>query len=167
METVTKFPHSPKVSARKVKTTPKAKALSARMVRRIFWQKSAGMVLALVASGMTGVSLAHIAGGVEHLTNGAIPHWQSWAVAVGLDVNYIAMEIAGVVAALQATKDKLHKFTRFGIPGIMVFSMAMNSLEFSAGAIGPYQIAAAVAMGVILPALVWLTYRVSLVLADV
>jgi hypothetical protein len=55
------------------------------------------------ATEMTTVSLCHIAGGVKHITHGAVPAWQAWA-----------MELAGVVAAMQHVRDRLH---RLSIPG--------------------------------------------------
>jgi hypothetical protein len=88
-------------------------------------------------------------------------------VAIGLDVNYVAMEMAGVVAAMQHVRDRLHRLTRFGIPAVMGFSMALNAMEFAQGATNGYELAAGIAMGVILPALVFLTFRVAAVLADV
>jgi hypothetical protein len=116
---------------------------------------------------MTTVSLSHIAGGVETITHAAVPEWQAWGVAVGLDVNYVAMEMAGVVAAMQHVKDRLHRLTRWGIPAVMGFSMSLNALEFAAGATNPWELAAGIAMGVILPGSVFLAFRVAAVLADV
>lgn len=112
-------------------------------------------------------TVSHIAGGVTHITHAAVPELQSWGVAIGLDVNYVAMEMAGVVAAMQHVRDRLHRLSRFGIPAVMGFSMALNALEFAAGATNAYELAAGIAMGVILPALVFLTFRVAAVLADV
>jgi hypothetical protein len=88
------------------------------------------------------------------------------------DINYVAMEMAGVVAAMQHVRDWLHKFTRFGIPAVMLFSICLsayvsNALKFAAGATNTCELAAGIAMGVILPALVFLTFRVAAVLADV
>jgi hypothetical protein len=77
------------------------------------------------------------------------------------------MEMAGGVVALQHVKDRLRRLTRWGIPSVMAFSMALNALEFAAGATTAWELAAGVAMGVILPALVFLTFRVAAVLADV
>jgi hypothetical protein len=45
--------------------------------------------------------------------------------------------------------------------------MCLNALEFAAGATNTYELAAGIAMGIILPALVFLTFRVAAVLADV
>jgi hypothetical protein len=155
------------------KTKPTRKAakrrqtLSARMLRRIRLQHGAAALLGTVAAAMTTVSLSHIAGGVDHVTHAAVPEWQAWGVAIGLDVNYVAMEMAGVVAAMQHVRDRLHRLTRIGIPAVMGFSMSLNALEFCAGATNVYELAAGVAMGVILPALVFLTFRVAAVLADV
>ncbi len=145
----------------------KAKPVSSRMLRRVRLQHWSAVLLGVVAAAMTTVSLSHIAGGVEHITHGAVPEWQAWGAAIGLDVNYIAMEMAGVVAAMQHVRDRLHRLTRFGIPAVMGFSMCLNALEFAAGATNAWELAAGVAMGVILPALVFLTFRVAAVLADV
>jgi hypothetical protein len=141
--------------------------LSARMTRRLKLQHGAAVLIGLIAAAMTTVSLSHIAGGVESLTHGAVPGWQAWMVSLGLDANYIAMEMAGVVAAMQHVRDRLHRLTRVGIPAVMGFSMALNALEFAAGATNAYELAAGIAMGIILPALVFLTFRVAAVLADV
>ena len=43
----------------------------------------------------------------------------------------------------------------------------VHTLEFAAGATNGHELAADVAMGVILPGLVYLTFRVAAVLADV
>src|SRR5258705_10778309 len=145
----------------------RAKPVSARMTRRIKLQHFSAVLLGVVAAAMTTVSLSHIAGGVEHLAHGAIPQWQAWGAAVGLDINYDAMEMAGVVAVMQHVRDRLHRLTRLGIPAVMGFSMALNALEFAAGATNAYELAAGIAMGVILPALVFLTFRVAATLADV
>ena len=91
----------------------------------------------------------------------------SWGVAIGLDVNYVAMELAGVVAAMQHVRDRLHRLTRFGIPAVMGFSMSLNALEFAAGATNTWELAAGIGMGIILPALVFLAFRVAATLADV
>lgn len=159
------------------KTAPKKKAMSTepklapkdspRTHLRQKLQRSAGLLLAGVASAMTGVSLAHTAGGTEFLTSGAIPEWQCWGVAIGLDINYIGMEFAGVVAATQVVRDRLHRFTKFGIPAVMIFSMAMNALEFARGASDPYKMAAGIIVGIALPLLIWLAFKVSAILADI
>jgi hypothetical protein len=125
------------------------------------------MLLGSVASAMTIVSLTHVADGVQYLTHGAVPDWQAWGLAIGLDINYVAMEMAGLVAAVQGVREKLQKLTRIGIPSVMGFSIALNALEFSVGATNAYELAAGVAMGLILPALVFLTFRVAAVLAAV
>jgi hypothetical protein len=142
-------------------------AMSERMARRLMLQHGTALFLGAIAAAMTTVSLSHIAGGVEHITHGAVPEWQAWGVAIGLDANYVAMELAAVVAAMQHVRDRLHRLTRFGIPAVMGFSMALNALEFAAGATNVWELAAGVGMGVVLPALVFLAFRIAAVLADV
>jgi hypothetical protein len=144
------------------------KAISPKTARRITWQRRSAALLGTIAAAMTTVSLSHIAGGVGQLTHDAVPAWQCWMVSIGLDLNYVTMELAGVVAVVAHVRDRLHRLTRWGIPAVMGFSMALNALEFSEGATNAYELAAGVAMGVILPALVvFLTFRVAAVLADV
>jgi len=45
--------------------------------------------------------------------------------------------------------------------------MSPNALEFAAGATNAYELVTGIAMGLILPALVFLTFRVGALLADV
>jgi hypothetical protein len=78
-----------------------------------------------------------------------------------------AWPLAAVVAAMVHVRDRLHRLTRFGIPAVMGLSMALNALEFAASATNSWELAAGIAMGVILPGLVFLTFRVAAVLADV
>lgn len=167
MPTIEAPPRNAKPTTKTKKQARPAALPSAKMQLRTKLQRSAGVLLAGVATTMTTVSLAHIAGGTEYLTHGAVPTWQAWGIAIGLDVNYVGMEIAGVVAAAQHVRDRLHKLTRFGIPAVMGFSMSMNAVEFSRGATNDYELAAGVAMGIILPGLVWLAYKVAAVLADI
>jgi hypothetical protein len=77
------------------------------------------------------------------------------------------MEAGGLVAAFQHTRDRLRRLTKVGIPAVMGFSMSLNALEFAAGATNVWELAAGIAMGVILPALVFLTFRIAAVPADV
>jgi hypothetical protein len=74
------------------------------------------------------------------------------------------MGLAGVVAAIRHVGDRLRKLTRFEVPAAMCFSMARNALASATGATNAYELAAAVAMGVILP---FLAFSIAAVLADV
>jgi hypothetical protein len=169
MDSVNVVKLEPQVKTRKHRRTRPVKArhsVSARMLRRLKLQHGVAGVIGLIAAAMTTVSLSHIAGGIAVITHGAVPDWQAWGCAIGLDANYIAMEMAGVVAAMQHVRDRLRRLTRYGIPAVMAFSMSLNALEFAAGTTNSWELAAGIAMGVILPALVFLTFRVA-TLADV
>src|SRR5262245_34120688 len=128
------IPAAPKPRRPKSKAAPAAKAVSAKALRRTRLQHWSAMLLGSVASAMTIVSLTHVAGGVQLVTHDAVPDWQAWGLAIGLDINYVAMEMAGIVAATSVVRDKLHKLTRWGIPAVMLFSMSLNALEFCRGA---------------------------------
>jgi hypothetical protein len=93
--------------------------MSARMLRRLKLQQGVAGVIGLIAAAMTTVSLSHIAGGIAVITHGAVPDWQAWGCAIGLDANYIAMEMAGVVAAMQHVRNRLRRLTLYGIPAVM------------------------------------------------
>ena len=146
------------------RTAPK---VSAKTARRVKLQCYSAGLLAGVASVMTVVSLTHVADGVQLVTHGAVPDWQAWLLAIGLDVNYIAMELAAIVAATATVKDKLHRLTRWGIPSVMSFSMALNAIEFCTKAVDSFDVAKGVVGGVVLPLFVFLTFRMAAVLADV
>jgi hypothetical protein len=103
----------PRAKPSKPPATAAVPKVSAKTARRITWQRRSAALLGTVASAMTVVSLTHIAGGVQLITHDAIPAWQAWGLAVGLDINYIAMELGGLVTATQLVRDKLHKLTRF------------------------------------------------------
>jgi hypothetical protein len=112
---------------------PAPKAISAKTARRITWQRRSAALLGTVASAMTVVSLTHIAGGVQLITHDAVPSWQAWGVAVGLDINYIAMELGGLVTATQLVRDKLHKLTRLGIPAVSQHAVQLWHQGFGMG----------------------------------
>lgn len=156
-----------KALKRQKASDPQPREMSRRMKIRTTLQRGAGLVLAGVATSMTTVSLEHTATGLDIITHGAIPTWEAWGVAVGIDINYVGMEFAGVVAAMQHVRERLHKFTKWGIPAVMSFSMAMNALGFAHGATNTYELVASVAAGIILPGLVWLAFRIAAILADI
>jgi hypothetical protein len=106
---VVSLPKSPSKS-RKPRT--RKQPISARMVRRLKLQHGTALLLGVIAAAMTTVSLSHIAGGVGQLAHGDVPDWQCWMVSVGLDLNYVTMEMAGVVAAMAHVRDRLHRLTR-------------------------------------------------------
>jgi hypothetical protein len=94
---------------RKSRKASRKQPISARMTRGLKLQHGTALLLGVIAAAMTTVSLSHIAGGVGHLTHSAVPEWQAWGVAIGLDANYVTMELAGLVAAMQHVRDRLHR----------------------------------------------------------
>lgn len=84
----------PRAKPSKPPATAAVPKVSAKTAQRVTWQRRSAALLGTVASAMTVVSLTHIAGGVQLITHDAVPAWQAWGVAVGLDINYIAMEMA-------------------------------------------------------------------------
>src|SRR5579864_5006484 len=60
----------------------KARPVTVRMVRRLKLRHGVAIVIGFIAAAMTTVSLSHIAGGIETLTHGAVPGWQSWMVSL-------------------------------------------------------------------------------------
>jgi hypothetical protein len=163
--TVTALPQSKATAKKKSAKASRKPALSERMGRKLRLQRGAALGIAAVATGITAVSLSHIAAFAIHY--GHVAEWQSWALAAGIDLNYTGMEFAGVVAAYQHVRERLHGWTRWAVPTIATFSAICNMLEFARDASNSFEIVAACVMGAIVPGLVYVSYRVAAVMADV
>lgn len=136
----------------------KAKALPRRKARAMRHTMLTATAIGAVAVTLTGLSLSHLAHGIELVT--ASPGWQSWAMAVGIDLGFIALELAMVTAG-----DKLRKqISRLANPtiiGTLAGSATLNAFAFVAGANGLGQQVAAVVMGVAIPALIYALTKVG------
>jgi hypothetical protein len=102
--------------------------------------------------------LSHLAHGVEIVTHSA--PWQAWSMAVGIDLGFIATELACVTVADKLRK-AIDRFARPAILGTLAASAAMNAFAFAQDATGIPMTAAAVAMGISIPSLIYALTRIG------
>ena len=137
---------------------PRAKTTSRKADRALSRQAYTAVLVGGTAVAITGLSLAHLAHGVEIITHS--PAWQSWAMAVGIDIGFIATELATITVADKLRK-AISRFSRPAILGTLGASAAMNAFAFAADAEGIAMMGAAIALGVAIPALIYALTRVG------
>jgi hypothetical protein len=81
-------------------------------------------------------------------------------MAIGIDLGFVALEIAQLCAVTPKVRAEISRFTKPAIVGTIVASAIMNALAFGAQADG-WMIYPAVALGVAIPALVYCLSRVA------
>jgi hypothetical protein len=87
--------------------------------------------LAVTTVALMGVSLTHLSDGVTQLT--AIPSWQAWAMAVGIDCMLISTALAQLTAPADVKKD-IAVVAHCMEAGTLVMSAGLNALAFTGGA---------------------------------
>ena len=139
-----------------IKTAPKKANRS--QLKRIKRQALAATAIGAVAVALTGLSLDHLAHGIDIVTGTS--GWQSWAMAVGVDLGFVTLELAQLSAVNDKIAKQISKFTRPAIIGTMVGSACMNAFAFAAQATG-YMVAPAVVLGIAIPAMIYALTRVG------
>jgi hypothetical protein len=130
-----------------------------RSQRRQQWS---AVTVALVAVVLTALSLSHLAHGIELVTRA--PAWEAWSMAIGIDLGFVALEIAQLCAATEKVRTEISRWTKPAILGTIVASAAMNALAFGAQSEG-WLLYPAVGLGLAIPALVYCLSRVAFGLA--
>jgi hypothetical protein len=120
------------------------------------------MAVASVAVVLTMLSLSHLAHGIHLVTQA--PTWDAWSMAVGIDLGFVALEIAQLCAATERVRQEIGRWTKPAILGTIVASAAMNALAFGAQADG-WMLYPAVGLGLAIPALIYCLSRVAFGLA--
>ncbi len=120
---------------------------------------AAGGILT-VGAVLTGLSLSHLATGVQLVTGASTI--ESWALAVGVDVGFIATESA-VLTAPYWLRDKIEKHARPTIIGTLALSAALNALAFGTHAEG-WMIVPAAGFGLAIPAMIFKLMRIGAIL---
>ncbi|HEY1246208.1 MAG TPA: hypothetical protein VGF29_15385 [Hyphomicrobiaceae bacterium] len=121
-------------------------------------QTRAAAAVGAVAMVLTGLSLHHLASGIELVTKAPTP--EAWAMAVGVDLGFIALEAAQLCAASAAAAKAIGRYSKPAIVGTLAASAVMNALAFAAQAEGLLVYPAA-ALGVAIPALIYCLSRVA------
>jgi hypothetical protein len=141
----------------RLKSVP-AKKSNRAMIKKMRRQAMSGVAIGAVAVCLTGLSLSHLAHGIELVTDSGVT--EAWAMAIGIDVGFIAMELAQLNAATEKLAKAIARFTKPAIMGTLIFSAAMNAFAFSAQAKG-YMIAPAVVLGIAIPGLIYALTRIG------
>jgi hypothetical protein len=130
--------------------------------KRLTQQRCAAIAVASVAVALLGLSLAHLAAGVELLTNA--PKWEAWALAIGLDIGFISAEAALLCAATPSVHREVAKFATPIIVGTIMASAGMNALAFAYQSSG-WMVYPAAALGTVIPGMVYALSRVAFALS--
>jgi hypothetical protein len=105
----------------------------------------------LVALALLGLSLSHLASGVAIVTGSG--GRDGWLMAVGIDMGFVALELALLVAPA-AARPALAHYASPAIVGTLATSAAMNAFAFASHAQG-LMIYPAIGLGLAVPALVY------------
>ena len=123
-------------------------------------QRIASYAIGAVGLTLTGLSLSHLASGVQVLTHADT--WHSWAMATGIDLGFVGLEVGQLCTTSDKLRHTVERFARPAIIGTLIASALMNAYAFASEATSWPYAAAAVALGVSIPALVYVLTRVSM-----
>jgi hypothetical protein len=138
---------------------PKAtRTLTAAQKRRLFRQRVAAGMIGIVGLVLTGLSLDHLAEGVQVLTQSG--PWHSLAMAIGIDAGFISLEL-GQLVITETLRKELACYTNPTIKGTLAASALMNAYGFGSHASDTVDLVAACALGFAVPALIYVLTRVS------
>lgn len=136
---------------------PKAKSRS--WVKRMIRQKYAAYGVGAISLVLTGLSLSHLADGVQLLTQSDMAH--SYAMAVGIDLGFIGLELAQICTVAESLRKVVNKFACPAVKVTLAMSAMMNAYAFAAHSPNYVFAVAAAALGVSIPALIYVLTRVS------
>lgn len=142
------------LAPRAPKTAPRPK--SRKVTRALRRQVLAATALGATAATLTALSLSHLAAGIEIVT--AAPSWEAWAMAIGIDCGFVTLELANLTIG-EKLRRQIARYTRPATVGTLSGSAALNALVFASGAHGLLTQAAAIIMGVAIPALIYAMTR--------
>lgn len=147
----------PRNTARKVVAAP---ARPNARLRRQHWAAAgvASVTLVLVA-----LSLSHLAHGIGLVTGAGA--WERWAMAAGIDLGFVALEMSQLCAATEAVRRSVARYAAPAIVGTLGISAGLNALAFAAAASTMPAMYAAAGLGIVIPALVYCLSRIVFALA--
>lgn len=132
---------------------------SSKAATRANQQRVAAYGIIGVALVLAGLSLTDLSSGIELVTRCAT--WQAWALAIGVDMGFVAMELATMAVSTDKLRKRISKYTRPAIIATMTGSAMLNALAFAWTAQGYAMQAGAVVLGIAIPALVYVLTRVG------
>jgi hypothetical protein len=163
MATPNQFLHVVPGKTRRTRRASQLPSTQSRALRRrLARQHGAAAAVAAVGVALTGLSLAHLAHGIELVTRA--PAWESWLMAIGIDLGFLALEIGQLCAATPSVRAEISRFTKPAIIGTLVASAAMNAFAFGSQAEG-WWVYPAVGLGLAIPSLIYALSRTAFGLA--
>lgn len=120
-------------------------------------QAIAAGVLGMVGIVLTALSLTHLAAGIGIVTSA--PIWECWALGIGIDLGFVALELAKVLCRERTIKE-VNGLLNTGIVGTLMGSAILNAFAFGNAAAG-LLVYPAVALGISIPALVYCLTRIG------
>lgn len=153
-------PAKPKAKPSSSPATPPVR--SAAWKRKMRRQRGTSYATAGVALVLMGLSLSHLAAGIQALTHSDPAH--AWSMAIGIDLGFIALEIGQLCATSESIRTKIMQWAGPTIIGTLTVSAAMNAYAFASVAVGWPVVAAACTLGVSIPMLIYVLTRVSVAL---
>lgn len=137
---------------------PVAKVPGRAAAKKVRRQGASAIAIGAVAATLTALSLSHLAHGISIVTGAQT--WEAWAMATGIDLGFIGLELALILAASDVVRNKIKIPATCAIYGTLIASAAMNAFAFAAHCDG-YMIGPAIVAGVAIPALIYCLTRVG------
>jgi hypothetical protein len=135
------------------------------MARKLRHQRLASFGIFSVAGALMALSLSHQAKGIELFTDSTT--WEAYAMATGIDFGFVMLELSNLLAAHEATRRRIMRFTAPAIKGTLGASGVMNAFAF-AGRVPSWNLGAdwvnyapAVILGIAIPAMIYCLTRVG------
>jgi hypothetical protein len=138
--------------------TAKQTRRTTRATRALRRQVATAVAIGAVAVTLTALSLSHLAHGIQIVT--AAESWEAWSMAVGIDLGFVALELSQLSIGDKLRK-RVARFAKPAIIGTLIASAGMNSFAFAAAASNPWMMAAAIAHGVSVPAMIFAMTKVG------
>jgi hypothetical protein len=138
---------------------PTTKIKSASWRRKMSRQRYCSYGIGAISLVLTGLSLSHLASGVQLLTQSDIAH--AWAMAIGIDLGFIGLELSQLCAVTPALRASVARFSCPAVKCTLAASALMNAYAFASGSPSiPFAVAASI-LGISIPALIYVLTRVS------
>jgi len=125
-------------------------------LRKLNRQKASAAAVGAVAASLISLSLDHQAYGVSLITNAV--GWHPWAMAVGIDLSYVSLEVSKLCCATEKGWKKVEVTCQRAVAALLGGSAVLNALAFACRApeapFHTFQVGAAV-LGLAIPAVVY------------
>ncbi|MEP9350554.1 hypothetical protein [Xanthobacter sp. KR7-225] len=142
----------------------KARPAAARPTARLRRQHGAAAGTAAVTLVLVALSLSHLAHGIGLVTGAGA--WERWAMAIGIDLGFVALEMSQLCAATEAVRRSVARYAAPAIVGTLAISAGLNALAFAAAApAGTLAVYAAAGLGIVVPAMIYALSRITFALA--